>query len=52
MGRNYDVKMQPVPVFPDITKIGYLWWKYADVSKTQGACHVIYVFFGSSFGKV
>ena len=52
MGRNYGVKMQPIPVFPDITKIGYLWWKYADVSKTQGACHVIYVFFRSSFGKV
>ena len=44
--------MQSIPVFPDILKIADFRWKNADVSKTQGACHVIYVFFESSLGKV
>ena len=26
--------------------------KNADVSRTQGVCHVIYIFLGSSLGKV
>ena len=26
--------------------------KNADVSRTQGVCHVIHIFFGSSLGKV
>ena len=29
----------------DITKIAEFRWKNADVSRTQGMCHVIYVFF-------
>ena len=37
--------MQSVLVFPDITKI-------ADVSRTQGVCHVIYIFCESSLGKL
>ena len=36
----------------DITKIAEFGWKNADVSRTQGMCHVIYVFFESSLGKV
>ena len=44
--------MQPLPVFPDVTKIADFWWKNADDSRTQGVCHVIFVFFGSSLGKV
>ena len=44
--------MQSIPVFPGITKIADFCWQNADVSKTQGVCHVIYVFFGSSSGKV
>ena len=27
-------------------------WKNADVSRTQELCHVIYIFFGSTLGKV
>ena len=33
--------MQSIPVFPDILKIADFWWKNADVSRTQGLCHVI-----------
>ena len=44
--------MQSIPVFPDITKIADFWRKKADASRTQGVCHVIYVFFGSSLGEV
>ena len=44
--------MQSNPVFPDILKIADFRWKNADVSKTQGTCHMIYVFFESSLGKV
>ena len=44
--------MQSVAVFPDILKIADFRWKNADVSRTQGVCHVIYVFFGSSLGTV
>ena len=36
----------------DITKIAEFGWKNADVSRTQGMCHVIHVFFESSLGKV
>ena len=42
--------MQSKPVFLDILKIADFRWKNADVS--QGVCRVIYVFFGSSLGKV
>ena len=41
-----------MPVFPDILKFADFRWKKSDVSRTQGVCHVIYVFFGSSLGKV
>ena len=44
--------MQSVPLFPDITKITDCQWKNADVSRTQGVCHVIDVFFGLLLGKV
>ena len=39
-------------VFPDVTKSGNFRWINADVSRTQGVYHVIYIFFGSSSGKV
>ena len=35
-----------------IRKFADLPWKNADVSRTQGLCHVIYIFFASSLGKV
>ena len=41
--------MQSIPVFPDILKIADFRRKEADVSRTQGVCHVIY---GSPLGKV
>ena len=44
--------MQSIPVCTDILKIADFWWKNADVSRTQGICHVIYVFLGSSLSKV
>ena len=37
--------MQSVPVFVDITKFSDFQKKNADVSKTQGVCHVIDIFF-------
>ena len=44
--------MQSTPVFPDILKIIDFQWKNANVSRPQEVCHVIYVFFWSSLGKV
>ena len=44
--------MQSIFVFLDITKVADLRWKNADVSRTLGVCHVTFMFFGSSLGKV
>ena len=45
--------MQSTFVFLDITKVIKLFpVSNADISRTQGVCHVIYIFFGSSLGKV
>ena len=35
-----------------ITKFADFRWKYADVSRIQGTCHVIHIFLGSSWGQV
>ena len=32
-------------------KVADFQWKNADISKTQGVCHMIYIFFGYSVGK-
>ena len=40
--------MQSISVFLDKAKFTDFLWKSADVSRTQGVCHVIYMFFGSS----
>ena len=32
---------QSIPVFLDIVKLADFRWKNADISKTQGVCHVI-----------
>ena len=37
--------MESIPVFPDILKTADFRWKNADVSRTQGVCHVIYVLY-------
>ena len=42
--------MQSLSVFLDIAKFVDFGWLNANVSRTQGVCHVIYVFFGSSLG--
>ena len=44
--------MKYLSVFLDITKSTDFRWKNADVSRTQKVCHVIYLFDGSSLGKV
>ena len=46
--------MQSIFVFPDIswTKVADFQWKNADVDRSQGVFHVIYIVFGSSLGKV
>ena len=46
------LKMKSLSVFLDITKIADSWSKIADISRTQGLRHVIYIFFRSSLGKV
>ena len=45
-------KMQSISKFFDIAKFADFWWKSADVSRAQGVCYMIYVFFGSSLGKI
>ena len=44
--------MESISVSLDITKFANSQWKKADVSRTQGVCHVIHILFGSSLGKV
>ena len=44
--------MQSVSVFLDETKSADFQRKNADVSRTQGVCHVIHIFFASSLEKV
>ena len=44
--------MQYIYVFLDIKKVPDFLCKNADVSRTQGVCHVIYIFFGSSLVEI
>ena len=44
--------MESISIFLDIVKFADFRWKNADVSRTQGVCHLILIFFGSSLGKV
>ena len=46
------IKMQSTSVFPDIAKFKDFRLKNADVSRTQGLCHVIHIFFGSSLDQI
>ena len=45
-------EMQSISVFLDTTKVSDFWWKNADASRNHGLCHKIYLFLGSSLGKV
>ena len=47
---NYVSKS--IAEFLDIAKFPDFWSKITDASRTEGMCHVIYVFFGSSLDKV
>ena len=44
--------MKFISVFLDIQKSADFRRKNADVSRIQEVCHVIYIFFGFSLGKV
>ena len=44
--------MESTSVFIDIAKFAGFLWKIADVSRTQGMCHVIHIFFQPFLGKV
>ena len=44
--------MQSISVLLDIENYADFRRKIADVTRTQEVCHVIYIFFGSSLGKV
>ena len=44
--------MESILVFLDIAKFADFRLKNADVSRTQGVCHVIHIVFGSSLGMV
>ena len=44
--------MESISVFLDIAIFVDFRWKNGYLSRTQGVCHVIHVFFGSSLGKV
>ena len=44
--------MESLSVFLDVTKLADFRRKNADVGKNQGVCHVIYIIFASSSGKV
>ena len=44
--------MQSIFLFLDITKFTDFWGKNTDVSRTQGVCHVIQMFFGWYLSKV
>ena len=43
---------QSLPVFLDVAKFADFWCKNVDANRTQGTCHVIHIFCGSSLAKV
>ena len=44
--------MQSIHVFLHIKKFANFWWKIADVGRTKGVYHVIYICFRFFLGKV
>ena len=44
--------MESISVFLDLIKLFIPEETNADVRRTQGACQVIFMFFGSSIGKI
>ena len=43
--------MDSMSVIHDIAIFADFRWKNGDVRRTQGVCHVIHMYFGSSLGK-
>ena len=44
--------MESISIFLDIAKFAIFRLKNADVSRTQGVCHVIHIVLGTSLNKV
>ena len=55
MSKELEILFQnaiDIVVFSVMEKFADFWLRNADVSRNQGICHVIHIFFGSSLGKV
>ena len=52
MSQKICIKMQSISVISDITKVADFQRKNDDDSKSHWVCYMIYIFFGSSLGKV
>ena len=50
--RNHASKSNLYLLFLNTLKVPNFRRKNADVTKTQGVCHVVYMFLGSSLGKI
>ena len=50
--KTYIIKMQPITLFFDTTKVADSGWKNADASKTKPVCKWCIYFFRSSLGVV
>ena len=50
--RNYVLKCNLYLHFMMQPRVADFWWKNGNISRTQDICHMIYIFFGSSQGKV
>ena len=50
--KESEIMKWNLSVFLDTKEVIDFRWKNADVCRTQGVCHVIYIYFGSSLGKV
>ena len=44
--------MQSISALSDVIKVDDFCWKYADISRTQGVCNMIYMSIVSYLGKV
>ena len=44
--------MQFLPVFPDVRNIADLQYNNADISRTQGVCHMTLIFLEFTLSKV
>ena len=47
-----SIKKQSVFVILNRTNAVDFQWENADISRSRGVCHVIYIFFGAPLGKI